>query len=94
MRRDLYNIRQGKMFAIEMIAAAPGNLSVQPIIASLLHSIGNKPPGQQEGIREVIGLLEGYELAKPPATEQEPGFAELLGTLNAALAPREKGVIA
>lgn len=81
MRLDQYNIRQGKIFAIEMVAMAPANLSVQPIIDNLVKSLANKPPAQQEGIRQVIGHLQGFEAVNPPGIDKEPGFVELLATL-------------
>lgn len=89
MRLDQYNIRQGKMFAIELIAMAPANLSVQPIIDNLVKSMVNKPPAQQEGIRLVIQLLEA---APPPVVEPEPDFPIILDTLAVAWNSRKKGV--
>jgi hypothetical protein len=61
MKADLYIYRQGQAFAREMVATAPGNLSVQPIIDNLERSLANKPQRFADGVRSIIEILRGAQ---------------------------------
>lgn len=83
MKPDLYNYRLGQSFAREMFETAPSNLSIEPIIANLQRSLGNKPPAQQAGIRSVIRLVQGVTIVEEPDLTLAGILADLDKTLSA-----------
>ena len=61
MKRDLYQYRQGRQYALEIIAGARSTLCEPSLLGELISNLKasciNKPPSMADGIRSIVELM-------------------------------------